>query len=288
MKKYIFLTAVFLGATSFSTMTMAQDKPIVKPIVPIAPPIKPVVGSEDVAQLLYKVNKDLIRQEGTIGATHKALLAAHEYYVAHPNEHTYQALLGSARTDVTAVQDYNELVKKAQQVQQQIELAEKKYYGETPATKEELTEGGVLSEIPELAQKGGEARVESELHKELEKKTKGKDQSDFVTLLQKQATQLKSVQDRIQKDLDNPPEYLQQNTAARDEMKSLKDIIASAMNARRQALEEPINKSSEEPWEPVEKGHPLEPLNSPSKSLEPAHPLEPLPPKMKKPSSEKK
>lgn len=264
MNKVKILTAVFLGATSFSNIAVAQE--VAKK------------GQESAAELLYDVEEALTLQEAFITARHKLLLKTQQTFFKAPTEKNFSYLVDASKKDLDAINKYNETLNA-----NKITAAERAYYGETTVKTSELETGPVTveSEILEL-KKGEEGAVESELQQKI--KEEGGPKSNFAIALKAQAQKLQKVEKRIKEELSNPSKYpYLQTQSAKQDMNDLANIISSAMNARRQALGEvePIEKPSKEAWEPVEKVHP--------EPLKPAHPLESPPPMKKvKPPTENK
>lgn len=226
MNKYGILTGCFLTGISLSTVGVAQDASA------------PEVGTADVAQLLYQVNKTLIKQQGIIDTTHQAVIDAHEFYVENPNDSTYKALLNAVTKDTQAIQTYSKLVNEAKRVEAQIEQAEKTFYGETPATKADIETGpvgqgtppggeSVASEIPEPP-----SVIIADLKKEI--KENGGLQGNFADQLATQANKLKSLQDRIAKEQTSPA--VRSNPTANKQDVDLRSVLEKAIMARRNAL----------------------------------------------------
>ena len=237
MGKYAILTGYFLMATSLSTMGMAQ-------ITPAPPP--PPSGSADVAQLLYQINRDLVKQQVLIKKAHKAVLSAYDDYVADPNATTYKALVDTATADAQAVQTYSKLVTKEKGIEAQIEKAARTYYEETPVTKAEIKEGlhvpglppGTDSIASEMNQ--SQDQIFHDLEGEMDHEKQVKHESDFAKALQNQMAKLQSVQDRIAAELKSP--VVRNNQTAKNQGTDLKDIIGRAMDARRRVIDGEVSK----------------------------------------------
>ncbi|MBY0502244.1 MAG: hypothetical protein K2P93_09670 [Alphaproteobacteria bacterium] len=243
MKKNKFLTTYIIGMMILGTASVLQVQPLfaanTAPATVTPPPPPPPPGAKDVAVLLYNVNKNLLRQEGKITATHEALLAAHEDYVKNPSEAiAYTALLRAAATDLAAVKEYDTLVSQAKGMEKEIQVAQTQFYEETPAPKAVITTGpggkgtpvggeSVASEMNE-----NQAQIATHLIEEIEENSGPN--SLFATQLQEQATKLKSAKDRIAKEVSTPA--VTTNPSAKAEDTSLQDALSRAIDARMEAV----------------------------------------------------
>ncbi|OJW46894.1 MAG: hypothetical protein BGO67_07220 [Alphaproteobacteria bacterium 41-28] len=224
MEKFKVLTICFLAATSLSTEMFSQAHA--------------ATPNEDVAQTLYKANKALLLQQRLVDKAYKSILEAHDNYVDKPDSSTYQKLKDAVTADLTTIQNYRNLVDQAKKVQAQIEQAQSTFYGETPATHEEIEKGPEGKGTPP----GGESLASeipipppvlvTKLKQEIQ--DNGGPNSPFAAQLRTQADKLKSVQDRITKEAQSPA--VQSNPAAQKEDTNLVTSLQKAIEARRKAL----------------------------------------------------
>jgi len=233
MKRYGIVFAIFLLAGAFvglSIPVLAEETNTSSP--PPLPPLPPL-GDQDLAQILYQVKRDLVKQEGKLEAAMEALLEAREEYVENPNSSTYKAILRAAQTDTNYLNAYSDIVSKAQAL---VAQAKGKFFGETPITKQEMQAGpqGPKGEGPESLAKElnkPEQQIVQELEQEIAES--GGSQSAFAKALQAQTTKLKSAKDRVVKEKQSPavssnPEAQKQDT---DIQKSLSNAIDARMEA---------------------------------------------------------
>jgi len=194
--------------------------------------------NEDVAQILFKVNKALLLQQRLVDKAYKSILEAHDNYIDKPDSSTYQKLKDAVTTDLTAIQNYSNLVDQAKKVQAQVEQAQNTFYGETPATKEEIEKGpegkgtppggeSIASEIPIPP-----PMLVEKLKQEIQ--DNGGPNSSFAAQLRTQSDKLKSVQDRIKNEAQSPS--VQSNPAAQKQDTNLVSFLQKAIDARRKAL----------------------------------------------------
>lgn len=232
MKKLGIVTACFLGATNFTTFVAAQGAS--------AP-----AAAQDVAQILYQANKDLLRQQGRIEKAHEAVLEAHNDYIAEPNAYTYKALLRAAQNDAKEVATYQTLVNQAKATEKAIEVAERVYYEETPASQQAIETGPVGKQTPSQGESvENEAGMKEEkivkiLKEELEaNQIEGEkvDDSPFARALKAQKEKLQKLQDRII--AESETNAVRTNPTAQKQNNELADILARAIDARRKALKE--------------------------------------------------
>jgi hypothetical protein len=240
MKKNKFLTTCMMGMVIIGAAAVLQSQPVFGAntaapanVIPPPPP-----GAKDVAVLLYNVNKNLLRQEGKITATHEALLAAHEDYVKNPSEtFAYTALLKAAARDLAAVQEYDTLVAQAKGTEKEIQIAQKQFYEETPVPKEVITMGpegkgtpvggeSVASEMNE-----NQAQIAEHLIEEIDENSGAN--SPFAKQLQEQMTKLKAAKDRIAKEASTPA--VTTNPSAKAEDTGLQAALSRAIDARMEA-----------------------------------------------------
>jgi hypothetical protein len=222
MKKFKILTICFLSTASLSTEMVSQAR----------------AANMDVAQILYKANKALLRQQSVVNKAYRAVLKAHDNYIENPTSDTYKRLQDTAAADLSAIQDYITLLAQAKKVQTQVEQAKQTFYEETPATKEEIEKGpegkgtppggeSVESEIPTPA-----PQLVEKLKKEIN--DNGGPQSPFAEQLRKQGEKLKSVKDRIEQEAKT--EAVTSNPTAQQESASLVSALQKVIEARRKAL----------------------------------------------------
>lgn len=212
MRKNGTLVACFLVAATISTLLNAQDA---------AEPAS--TAKQDVAQLLYEVNKNLLTSQKALRNAYNTLLEAHENYIENPTSETYQALMEATQNDADTIKNYTQLVAQTKKIQAQIQQVETTYYEETPVTNAEL----------EKNRTGGD--FESELNKSeqqiVEELTP---YSAFAKDLQEQAAKLKSVQDRITKEQQS--KAVTTNPTAQQQDANLQEALSNAIGARLEVI----------------------------------------------------
>lgn len=216
MQKFGFLITFILTASISSATLLAQDS---------------AKSSGDVAQLLYKVNKGLLKQQTTISKAHKNLISAHENYVENPTQDTYNALIAAATSDTQAVKTYSQMVVDAKKEQIQIEAAEKEFYEETPVTNAEIEGSPPEAKGESVEKRLGES--EQQIAKALTEE-EGRGDSAFLNALKKQAGALKPLQDRIKTELNSPAVMV--NPKAQNEDNELLSALNNAVSARLEVI----------------------------------------------------
>ena len=220
----------FLAATSFSTLGIAQDNPV------------PGTGtdfqaSSDLAQQLYGINLNIIKQQGILESKHERLLEAIKDYQADGTPASKNYFVRAANQDAEAVQKYLELV---QDANTKIQQASGKYYEETPATEAEIDIGPSGKKTPP----GGES-IAHEIPEpppiivrdlKTEVKANGGLQSTFAEQLREQQRNLKNTKAQIEKELNSPA--VKNNPTARQQDMDLRAILEKAIEARREVIGE--------------------------------------------------
>jgi len=188
--------------------------------------------AEDVGQLMYQVEAQLNTQEQVLRKTHAALLEAHQTYVSNPNQGTYGALLDAAKQDQVAASTYSELIKNQKVLNDKIIVAEKRFYEETPVTKDEMNEGTKMFPAESLANEKNmtEQAIESRLSSEV--KQSGGRGSEFADQLKEQMKKLQSMKDRVDRESSSG----KIDGVAKKQDDDLSAIISRAMDARRKAI----------------------------------------------------
>lgn len=243
MQKNNFLTSCAISVIIVGVAIGLQNIPVfgvnTAPANVTPPPPPPPPGSKDVAVLLYNVNKNLLKQEGKITATHEALLAAHEDYIKNPSEaFAYTALTKAAARDLAAVKEYDNLVTQAKGMEKEIQVAQNQYYEETPVPKTVITTGPAAKGTPvggeSVASEMNEnqAQIAEHLIQEIEENSGAT--SLFAKQLQEQAKKLKAAKDRIAKEASTPA--VTTNPAAKTEDTSLQTALSRAIDARMEAI----------------------------------------------------
>lgn len=190
-------------------------------------PPPPPGTSQDVAQVMAQLRRNLIKQEGKIEAAVDALADAREAYVENPSDSTYKAILKTADRDSTYLAEYQKMLSDAQAM---VANAKTKFYEDTPVTKEEMQEGPKGESLAK-EMKESEQQIANDLTAEIE--ASGGGESPFAKALAAQANKLKSIKDRVAKEEKSP--VVANNPTAQEQDQGIASALSNAISARMEA-----------------------------------------------------